>query len=65
MPELTVTKTKDYLILKIPLRAAQRGKFALSPKTERIIAEGLKAYSQGRFAGPFDAKEAIAYLRRR
>ena len=64
MPELTVTKTKDYLILKIPLRAVRQGEISVSSRTERMIAQGLKAYAEGRTYGPFNAKEADAFLRK-
>ena len=63
MIQLTVSKTKDYLILKIPLRAVRRGKVFVSPRVERMIAEGLMAYVHGRGAGPFHAKQATAFLR--
>ena len=64
MSELTVTRTKEYLILKIPLRAMRRGKVSVSSKTDRAITEGLKAYAEGRTYGPFNAKEADAFLRK-
>ena len=63
MTKLTVSKTKDYLILKIPLRAVRRGKVFVSPRVERMITEGLAAYAHGRGAGPFHAKQEAAFLR--
>ncbi len=62
MSELTVTKTKKYLILKIPIADVQRGKVSVSSRAQRAIAEGLKAYGRGRGAGPFTAKQAAFFL---
>ena len=63
MAELSVTRTKDYLILKIPLRE-KKAKVLIPVSVERAITEGLKAYARGRVAGPFNAKEAATFLRK-
>ena len=64
MNQVTVTKTKDYLLLKIPLQAVRERRVSLSNGQRRVIAEGLKAIKEGRVSKPYKtAKEAIAFLR--
>lgn len=63
---MTITKTKDYLVFKIPIKAIKIG--AARPKIfsrgEKAIAEGLEAIKNGKFSGSFsNAKEAVAFLR--
>ncbi len=64
MNQVTVTKTKDYLVLKIPLQAVRERKIFLSDNQRHAIAEGLRAIKEGRVSKPYkNAKEAIAFLR--
>ena len=57
MAEVTVEKTKDYLVVKIPLRSVSYGKAELSAKAQKTvdvaIAEGLADIKAGRVYGPF------------
>ena len=65
MPQLTVTKTKDYVVLKIP-RAMWREQDAdtVSLEEKKGIEEGMKAMKEGRMSKSFtSAKSAIAFLR--
>lgn len=64
MEQLTVTRTKNYLVLKIPLKAVKEGEFEVSPREKRAILEGLKALEEGRTSRTFkNAREAITFLR--
>ncbi|MDO8676186.1 MAG: hypothetical protein Q7K16_00805 [Candidatus Azambacteria bacterium] len=64
MEHIIITKTKEYLILKIPTKSLRQ-----TPKTptsieERVIQEGLKALEKGEVTKSFkEAKEAISFLR--
>lgn len=57
MNRVTIEKTSDYLIVKIPLGAVASGKAELSSRARRIvdqaIAEGLRDIEAGRMVGPF------------
>lgn len=57
MPTVTVKKTEDYLVIKIPLKAAERGEASISNKSQKIIdaaiSEGLKDIKSGNVFGPF------------
>ena len=64
MNHVTVTKTREYLVLKIPLRAVREKRFSISIRDRQAIAEGLRAIKEGRVSKSYKtAKEAIAYLR--
>ena len=57
MSEVTIEKTKDYLVVKIPLKSVSDGKAELSTRTQKIvnsaIVEGLADIKAGRVYGPF------------
>lgn len=57
MVTVTLEKTKNYLVVKIPLRAVKEGRAALSPRARKVldeaIAEGLRDIEVGRGLGPF------------
>ena len=63
MSQVLVEKTRDYLVVKIPLRAAREGKAELSSRGQRIvdaaISEGLKDIGAGRVVGPFKSVKEI------
>ena len=64
MNQLVVTKTKEYLILKIPLSSIKRGISSIAQKERDAIFEGLRAVKAGRVSPPFkSAKNAIAFLK--
>lgn len=66
MAQLTIEKTRDYLVLKIPLKSIseKRERIPISSGEQRVIFEGLKALEEGRVSKSFrSAKEAIAFLR--
>ncbi len=77
MEQVLVSKTKDYLILKIPLLAVKKRRVfiddqervavseCLVNKKERVaIAKGLEDFEKGRHSKVFNnAKEAIGFLR--
>lgn len=50
-------KTKDYLVVKIPLKAVEEGRAELPPSAQRVIdaaiTEGLRDIKAGRVFGPF------------
>ncbi|MBI4281580.1 hypothetical protein HY625_02025 [Candidatus Uhrbacteria bacterium] len=63
MQQVMITKTKQYLIFKIPLSTIQKTSLRL-PRVDKAIADGLKAVVAGRTEGPFKSgHEAIAFLR--
>ena len=57
MSTVTVEKTKNYLVVRIPLGAVQGGRAKLSPRAQKIvdasIAGGLGDIKAGRVFGPF------------
>lgn len=57
MPSVTIEKTKDYLIIKVPLDAVRNGRAQLSRRgqtaLDQALAEGLLDIEQGRTFGPF------------
>jgi len=59
MYNVTVQKTKDYLVVKIPLRAVKEGRAELSPRARKVvdaaIDEGLADIRAGRTFGPFNS----------
>ena len=69
MSNVTVEKTKDYLIVKIPLKATEEGRAELSPRAQKIVGaaiqEGIKDIEAGRVSGPFrNMKEFKSSLRK-
>lgn len=69
MPEVTVEKTKNYLIVKIPLKATEEGRAEFSPRAQKIvdsaIQEGMEDIEAGRVSGPFrNMKEFKSSLRK-
>ena len=64
MEQITITKTKNYLILKIPTKGLERNHGHFVSEEERVIQEGLKALEEGRVSKPLKGtKRAIAFLR--
>ena len=63
MEPITITKTKDYLILKIPTKALKQKRDGVSPTEKKAVQEGLRALEKGKVSKPFKtAKEAVAFL---
>ena len=63
MEHITITKTKEYFILKIPTKNLKQTPRTLISIEERAIQEGLRALEKGRVTKSFkEAKEAIAFL---
>ena len=60
----TITKTKDYLVIKIPLRDIQKSKeIGLAITEEDAVKEGLRAVAEGRVSKEFKTvREAISFL---
>lgn len=58
MAEVMLEKTKEYLIVKIPLKSVKSGRAEISHKSRRIvdaaISEGLRDLKSGRVFGPFE-----------
>lgn len=68
MNQVTVERTPQYLIVKIPLKAVEEGRAELSPRARKVIdkaiAEGLRDIAAGRVFGPFkDVKSFKTALR--
>ena len=57
MPTITVEKTENYLVVKIPLKAVEEGKAEISSRAQKIIdsaiSEGLRDIESGKISGPF------------
>jgi hypothetical protein len=64
MEQVLVSKTKNYLILKIPLLAVKKKRRILIDDPARVaVLEGLKAVEKGRVSKTFsNAKDAVAFL---
>ncbi len=61
MESIIISKTKDYLILRIPTKALKTRKMS---GEELAVQEGLKALEKGKVSKSFKtAKEAVAFLR--
>jgi predicted transcriptional regulator len=70
MPEMTVEKTKNYLVVKIPLKAVEEGRAKISPRAQKVvdaaINEGLRDIKAGKVFGPFEnVKEFKSALKRK
>lgn len=64
MQQLSITRTKDYVILKIPVKPQGRGVFRIAQKEEELIQEGLEAMVRGQVSKKFkNVREATHYLR--
>ena len=60
MGTVTISKTKDYLVLKIPLKALRPRRSVSPSREDRAVADGLRALEQKKIVGPFlSAKTAI------
>lgn len=65
MTTATITRTKEYLVIKIPLQKMEERSFAISSKEEAIIRDGLRAMDAGRVSKRFKtAREAISFLKK-
>ena len=57
MPTVTVEKTEDYILVKIPLKAIKNGRAELSNRARKVIdsaiEEGVSDLEAGRGFGPF------------
>lgn len=57
MPQVLVEKTKNYLVVKIPLRSVKIGRGTLPSQAQKVIhkaiEEGLEDITSGRSFGPF------------
>lgn len=64
MEQVLVSKTKDYLILKIPLLAVRKRRVLIDDPERVAIAKGLEDFEKGRHSKVFNnTKEAIGFLR--
>ena len=63
MEQVLVSKTKDYLILKIPLLAVKKRRALIDDSARAAVLEGLEAIKKGRISKAFSsAKDAVAFL---
>ena len=59
-----MSQTKNYLVLKIPLRAVKKERVFIADSEREAVLEGLKAVEEGKVSKPFNnTKGAIAFLR--
>ena len=65
MTTATITRTKEYLVIKIPLRNVVKRSFSVSLKDQALIHEGLRAVEEGRVSKRFKTtREAASFLRK-
>lgn len=66
MTTATITKTKEYLLIKIPLKnLAKEQDVSVFSEDEKAVHEGLKALAEGRVSKKFKtARSATAFLRK-
>lgn len=66
MTTATITRTKDYLVIKIPLgRLAAERKIDIVSEDQKASEEGLRAIADGRVSKKFrTARGAISFLRK-
>ena len=64
MQDVIVSQTREYLVLKIPLRSIKKRSVSIDP--ERVaVEEGIRAVEESRVSMPFNnAKEATTFLRK-
>lgn len=63
MEQVLVSKTKDYLILKIPLLAVKKRRVLIDDPARTAVLEGLEAIKKGKVSKVFNnAKDAVAFL---
>ena len=70
MNQVTIEKTKKYLIVKIPIRSVGSGRASISTKSrsvvDKAITDGLADIKSGRVFGPFkNMREFKATLKKR
>lgn len=70
MSQVTLEKTREYLVIKIPLKAVENRRINISSRSQKIIDEaineGLADIKAGRIFGPFrNVKEFKSALKRR
>ncbi len=57
MNQVTIEKTKEYLIVKIPIKSVNSGRALISAKSSsalnKAVAEGLADIRAGKIFGPF------------
>jgi len=66
MTTATITKTKNYLVIKIPIsKLATDHKIHMATDDQKAIAEGLRAIAEGRVSRPLKtAREVTSFLRK-
>ena len=59
MENVTIERTKEYLVIKIPMRAVEKGKTGITKQAQtalnEAISKGLEDIRQGRTFGPFQS----------
>jgi hypothetical protein len=64
MEQFLITETKNYLVLKIPLKAIKKRRISVVSDEKAAILEGLKAFKKKQVSKTFNnAGEAITFLR--
>ncbi len=59
-----MSQTKNYLVLKIPLRSVKEGRVLIDDPERAAVLEGIKAIKEGRISEALNgAKEAISFLK--
>ena len=66
MTTATITRTKDHLVIKIPLGSlVGERKLVIASEDQKAVEEGLRAIAEGRVSKKFrTAKEALSFLRK-
>ena len=66
MTTATITKTKNYLVIKIPIKRLETvRKIRMGSEEKKAVAEGLRAIATGRVSRPLKSeREVISFLRK-
>lgn len=64
MDQVLISQEKNYLVLRIPIKAVKGENFSVSAKEKAEIERGLRDCKRGRHSKVFNsAKEAVEFLR--
>lgn len=64
MEQVLISQEKNYLVLRIPIKAVKSEDFLVSASERNFISHGLRDFEKSRHSRTFDnAKEAVKFLR--
>lgn len=64
MNQVLISQEKNYLVLRIPIKAVKSEDLLISASERNSVNQGLRDFEKGRHSRTFDnAKEAVKFLR--